>query len=558
MYVISNRDVAAMRVLDQWLHYVDTQEVLPLFERLEPDYTTSKLPMLDWVQYSEIVQHVCRDNNLSSLRQLSSTTQLREILDLLKEHNEKNRLRDVFSQTLLLAEDPSFALYGHSVVSTLLHYLQDAAYLTSTLLQSRSWSRNKAVLEPELISLAPAIAKRLVLLSNELASFVFQPLSILLHELKILPTDNLVDLVELIALTVRSPEVSLDLLLGVLEPEMSRLLVGRPRFTQQLTSALFGIALDHIDEAAGSSKPQPESIKLAVDGYKDEHTIVKTILRVDSSMTSSLKVGDHVRLTVTKGPHNDPFAKHFSMDALVSSIDPGTAAFRCLHDLPPYLADCAWQIVLCGSFVTSKTMFDAVRTFYIEREACCELYAPIIGLPDEEHVELENVKLRGLKDPSLNASQNDALIATMGHSLTLIWGPPGTGKTHTIIVILCQLLTQLPQSRFLVTAPTHNAVDNILRRFVNTKSAQEAGTTAVRVSTQVSRVMNFIISLAHPLTCSTPAVKSIARPPAIYLRRNARPRPHGQCSCTPKSPEANQRGPYGLHHMYWREPWAIA
>ena len=59
MYVISNRDVAAMRVLDQWLHYVDTQEVLPLFERLEPDYTTSKLPMLDWVQYSEIVQHVC-------------------------------------------------------------------------------------------------------------------------------------------------------------------------------------------------------------------------------------------------------------------------------------------------------------------------------------------------------------------------------------------------------------------------------------------------------------------------------------------------------------------
>ena len=178
-------------------------------------------------------------------------------------------------------------------------------------------------------------------MSNELASFVFQPLLILLHELKILPTNNLVDLVELIALTVRSPEVSLDLLLGVLEPEMSRLLVGRPRFTQQLTSALFGIALDHIDEAAGSSKPQPESIKLAVDGYKDEHTIVKTILRVDSSMTSSLKVGDHVRLTVTKGPHNDPFAKHFSMDALVSSIDLGTAAFRCLHDPPLYLADCA-------------------------------------------------------------------------------------------------------------------------------------------------------------------------------------------------------------------------
>ena len=162
-------------------------------------------------------------------------------------------------------------------------------------------------------------------------------------------------------------------------------------------------------------------------------------------------------------------------------------------------------------------------------------------------------------DPGLNDSQKEAIkFALASREVALIHGPPGTGKTHTIIIILCQLLRQLPKSRFLVTAPTHNAVDNILRRFVNTKSAKEAGTTAVRVSTQVSRVMNFIISLAHPLTCSTPAVKSIARPPAIYLRRNARPRPHGQCSCTPKSPEANQRGPYGLHHMYWREPWAIA
>lgn len=504
VYVISNRDVAAMRVLDQWLHYVDTQEVLPLFEELELDYATSKLTMLNWDRYSDIVRGVCRDNNLSSLRHLSSITQLREILDLLKEHDEKKRLRDVFSQALLLAEDPTFTLHGGSVVSTLLLYLQDTAYLTSTLLQSRSWSRNKAAMEHELTNIAPTIAKRLVLLSNELAGFVVQPLSVLLHDLKILPTQSFTELVELIALTVRSPEAALDLLLEVFEPETSRLLVGRPMSTQRFTLSLFGIALDHIDEAAGSPKPEPESIQLAVDGCKDNHTIVKSILRVDSSMASSLKVGDHVRLTVTKSPQNDPFTKLFSMDALVLSAESGTATFRCLHDPPPYLAHCAWHIALCGSFVTSKALFDAVRAFYTEREDCCKIYASLLGLPAADQIELQNVKLPVSRDPSLNASQNDALTAAMKHSLTLIWGPPGTGKTHTIIIILCQLLRQLPKSRFLVTAPTHNAVDNILRRFVNTKSAQEASTTAVRVSTQVSRVVSsFIVGTSTDIFISS-------------------------------------------------------
>ncbi|KAF9697067.1 hypothetical protein EKO04_005137 [Ascochyta lentis] len=497
VYVISNRDVAAMRVLDQWLHYVDTQEVLPLFEKLELEYTTSKLATLKWDEYSVIMQAVCRDNNLSSLRQLSSMTQLREILDLLKEHDEKIRLRDVFSQVLLLAEDPTFALRGGSLVSTLLQYLQDKAYLTSTLLQSHLWSRNKATMEEKLILFAPLIAKRLILVFNELDGFVFQPLSILLHELKILPKRCFAELVELVALTVRSPEAALDLLLEVFEPETSRLLIGRPKSIQRFTSSLFGIALDHIDEAAGSSKLEPESIKLVVDGRKDNHTIVKSDLRVDSSIATSLKAGDHVRLTATKSPQNDPFAKLFSMDALIMSVGPGTITLMCLHDPPPYIAHCAWDVTTCGSFVTSKTLFDAVSIFYTAREACCRIYAHLLGLPDADQIELQNVKLPVVRDPSLNSSQNDALAAAMRHSLTLIWGPPGTGKTHTIIIILRHLLRYLPKSRFLITAPTHNAVDNILRRFVNSKNAQETDVTAVRVSTQLSKVSLDL----RPFTC---------------------------------------------------------
>jgi hypothetical protein len=475
-----------MRVLDQWLHYVDTQEVLPLFEKLELNYTKPKLAMLEWGQHSELVRAVCRDNNLSSLRRLDDIAQVQAILDLLKEHDEKKLLRDVFAEILSLAADPAFALDGRTTLSTLLPYLQDAAYLTTNLLQSQLWSKHKLTMEDELNYLAPVTAKRLVLASNELAGFVRQPLSLLLHEVKRLTFQTFADLVELVALAVRSPEAALDLLLEIFEPESSRLLVGRPMAIHHFVLSLFGIALDHIDEAENTSKPESESIQLAVDDYQDGYTVVKCILRVDSSMGGSLKAGDHVRLTVTNPPQNDPFGKVFSMDALVLSKDSGSVTYRCLHDPPQYLAQCAWNIALCGSFVTSKTAIDAVTAFYTERESCCRIYGFLLGLRSVDQIELPNVELPVDRDPTLNQSQNDALTAAMQHSLTLIWGPPGTGKTHTIIVILCQLLRRLPKSRFLVTAPTHNAVDNILRRFVSTESAKETGVAAVRVSTQVS------------------------------------------------------------------------
>lgn len=478
-----------MKVLDQWLHYVDTEEVLPLFEKLEYEYATLKLSMVDWSKYPVSFRNICKDNNLSQLRHLKSLTELNDILSLLREYNERVRLRDVFSQVVLLASDPEFPLQGRSVLSSLLCYLQDAPYLTSILLQSHLWRQHKEIVELELVPMAPIIAKKLVLISNEFSSIARQPLSCLLREVKQVSLQEFAELVELIALTVRLSEAALDLFLEILEPETSRLLLGRPAAIRQFASSLFGIALDHIDEAASILKPEREIIQLIVSDYKDGHAIVKSEMRIDSAMNGLLKVGDHARLTVTNPPENDPSAKPFSMDVLILNAEPGAVTFRCLHDPPSYLAECAWSVTMCGSFVTSKTCFDAVTTFYTQREACCPIYASLLGLSDSDQIELSNIKLPVVTDLTLNESQNGALLAAMENSLTMIWGPPGTGKTHTIIVILNQLLRQLPSSRFLITAPTHNAVDNILRRFVNDKDAKDLGVTAVRVSTQVSSVI---------------------------------------------------------------------
>ncbi|KAF2878599.1 RNA dependent RNA polymerase-domain-containing protein [Massariosphaeria phaeospora] len=488
IYVISNRDVQSMRVSDQWLHFVDTEEVLPLFERLETDYKVTKLDDITWDTYSDIVKAIALDRNLAHLRLLSSVEDLESVFTLLSTHGERRYLRDVYAHILSLEASSSCSLDGRTVASTLLDYLPEATYLIPTFLQSQTWQTYKPVLEETLVHLAPTLLRELVLATNELAGFVRYPLSLLLKELKRIALQQFAELVELVALTVRSSEAALDLLLGLFEPETPRLLIGRPVAIRQFVSALYGIALDHIDEASNNGKPERESLKLAVDDHKDGFTIVESTLRVDSSLGGILKVGDHVRLTVTNPPQNAPLAKPFSMDALVLKAETGTATFRCLHTPPAYIDQCAWAISQCGSFVTSKTSFDAVMTFYTKHEACCRIYPLLAGLPDSRQIELPDVELPVTVDDTLNSSQNAALAAAMKHSLTFIWGPPGTGKTHTVVVILTQLLMALPQSRFLVTAPTHNAVDNMLRRFIRDDGVKKSGVIPVRVSTQLAKV----------------------------------------------------------------------
>jgi hypothetical protein len=137
--VISNRDVASRNVLDQWLHYVDTKEVLPLFESLELDYKTPKLEALDWEGVPELLRSVCRDNNLSSLRDITNIAEMQSILDILKEHNEKTRLRDVFCQLLSLEAGAMLHVDGQLVALSLLQYLPHATYLTPAFFQSQTW-----------------------------------------------------------------------------------------------------------------------------------------------------------------------------------------------------------------------------------------------------------------------------------------------------------------------------------------------------------------------------------------------------------------------------------
>ncbi|EME49460.1 hypothetical protein DOTSEDRAFT_84844 [Dothistroma septosporum NZE10] len=73
-------------------------------------------------------------------------------------------------------------------------------------------------------------------------------------------------------------------------------------------------------------------------------------------------------------------------------------------------------------------------------------------------------------DLALNDSQKDAIrFALAAQEVALIHGPPGTGKTHTLVELTLQLLKR--QLRLLVCGPSNVSVDNIVERLAPHKVA---------------------------------------------------------------------------------------
>lgn len=66
----------------------------------------------------------------------------------------------------------------------------------------------------------------------------------------------------------------------------------------------------------------------------------------------------------------------------------------------------------------------------------------------------------------LNRWQEEALVRSLARRLHLVWGPPGTGKSHTLVATITAALLQARADgrrlRVLVTAFTWSAIDNLM------------------------------------------------------------------------------------------------
>ncbi|KAH7171637.1 AAA domain-containing protein [Fusarium sp. MPI-SDFR-AT-0072] len=288
---------------------------------------------------------------------------------------------------------------------------------------------------------------------------------------EILSLHDIVNLLELAALTIQSTDLALDLFLDLLQPNASRFMVTDRNVTGHLLRNLIAIALDHIEEADNVAKRQQGLYELRLSPKDKKGNLIEIDFRIDA--TGTLKKESHVRLTTASLPSNVLVGNNYSTDALVVMSETGRARFKCLHQPPPYFRDYA------------------VKDLCIYQEDCCGVASIIFGLPapsipgpDHSFSRIER----------LNDSQNQAIMLALNSSLLCLWGPPGTGKTETIVEMICALQTANPKARILVTPPAHNAVDNMMRRYIQRLQkqplARKTQPDLVRVSTEVRKIVD--------------------------------------------------------------------
>ena len=125
-----------------------------------------------------------------------------------------------------------------------------------------------------------------------------------------------------------------------------------------------------------------------------------------------------------------------------------------------------WAVKVADD-VTFRRMKGAMERLRDMGEDDDALVRVLFGLDAPWGDEIEEVEWL---DESLNEGQREAVrFALAAREVALIHGPPGTGKTHTLIEVIRQLV--LRGQRVLVAGPSNVAVDNIVERLSTCKIA---------------------------------------------------------------------------------------
>lgn len=481
-----------MQNLDLWLKYVDTTEIIPLFDQTLREYTVPRLVDVDWSDEPEFVIKIAKEENLETLESLDSEKQYTEVFCRLLGRDAKALLLRCFKYLLQrLCSRHTACIETPVIIRVMIEFLYRAPFLSITFASDEFWGYIISEESESVKYSVQMVLSAIVLSTTNAESFIVEPFKKVLSYVESISFTHAKDLIELISLTVRSTDIALDLLLECLEPASRRILHQHtPHLADHFIRSLMGIALDHIDEA---SQPQPlrqglfdlEIVSSNLRGYP----VVKTNLRIDAPV-GALAATDHVRLTTASPPTNSTAMRNYSIDALVASCTSGSASFECFHPLPPFVEDCQWNLQNCGSYVTARTMVNAIHTFATQADSC-GIANQILGIEMKADADArEPASTEYVVRDSLNPSQKAAVKASILNSFTLLWGPPGTGKTYTIVEIIVQLQKTDTKRRILVTAPTHNAVDNVLRKYLAVSSKGNEQVLPLRVSTDVSYLLN--------------------------------------------------------------------
>uniref|UniRef100_A0A0W0GCD2 Putative RNA-directed RNA polymerase n=1 Tax=Moniliophthora roreri TaxID=221103 RepID=A0A0W0GCD2_MONRR len=493
IHVVSNRDRVSHQLFDLWFEHVPTEQRVKRFEREVAPYSLNEIKDVEWDEHPPWMQTMFypkQDQDVvTRLLEGRTPDEVDKCMELALAYHAEDELFWIYS--VILAQEPIrreqvikwMDLHPPLAFMLLKKYPPDEA--GSLPAESRPFCRN--------------ILHNIIRSSNQLGIACLVAFEKMTGTITQLSVEDYFSLLWLSALTIRSLQLLQETLLVLNDCRASQTDPPHSPALQYGHRHALGIAMDRAEEAAdecpcdADGKPRKQRTppsQTRLKRVEDNPFQVVATLRVDSR--TPIRLHSHVRLQAASKPDNR-WVPSIVLDGIVIQSMKGELKIELLHPPPPEMEVMDWNMYHAGSTATSRAMLDALARLLKDKSECCGFYSIITGHEEESAAPVEMFRpLLGQEEhlENLNGSQEMA-VRSCSVPLSLIWGPPGTGKTTVIVQILCALVkTKSEDSRILMTASTHNAVDNVLERFISINKTQNIlrEEQILRVATDLSKV----------------------------------------------------------------------
>ncbi|KAJ6607939.1 RNA-directed RNA polymerase [Mycena sp. CBHHK59/15] len=500
LHVVSNRDRVAHQLFDLWFEHVPTENRVKRFERQAAPYRLNDLKDIteeDWLNPEKYP--VWLKSAFHPKRQLGDFQRHLDTLSAL----QFDKSMDFSLQYHL--EDETFWIFNH-LISTLplrradvIKWIDRYPPLVFSLLKMYP-PLETCMLSEETSALGPQILRNLIRSANSLRVAVLVALEKLSATIARLPFGTYFDLLWLTAGSVRAQDLVQELLLVLND---CRLAHGPGDISDMAKrygdKHALAIAFDRAEEAFEEcpcdedGKPQRQRVAPAHTTLKyveDEALHVKAPIRIDAK--SAVRLHSHVRLQAASKPDNH-WIESIVLDGVVVQSMKGELKIELMHPPPPEMEEMDWNLYNAGSTATSKAMMEALLRLLDEREDSCRYYSIITGTTptDTTLASPSKSNLPSEQSARLNESQALAVVST-NSPLSLVWGPPGKLFTRwRVPAVYIHYHSGLnDETKILMTASTHNAVDNVLERFLDLNKTHNIlrEDQILRVATDISKV----------------------------------------------------------------------
>ncbi|KAH9925902.1 P-loop containing nucleoside triphosphate hydrolase protein [Epithele typhae] len=518
------------QLFDLRFEYVQTEEVMRRFDYTKRTFSYNNIADQDWgtdVTAQTIFDPSIPLQKAEEMLRLIDNVQLHAYFDTALRYRVESHVFAIFA--ILLDHD------GLPIEDTI--GFMDAYPSLVYVVLKKHIPEAGTHLPSDLAPIVPAIVRSIIRSANEMSIAALAALERLSHEIDALNLSTYFALLWSAGLCIRSPTLVQEVVL-VLHEARSSSRARDPVLTFAHTHAL-AIVFDSVEEAAdacpcddATGRPRRQRTRpvratlvspqappaqedsggaeAAAVAVATDKTVVVAHTRIDQP--SAIRIHSHVRLQLASiAEHTaEPRPRAAVVDAVVTRATRGEMYLEVAQPLPPEWREVDWDMYDAGGTATSAAMLAAVLKLAEKGYECCRINHMLIGLdpvasgaaagdedtgsqPEEGNDDDDEDSIR--LEAGLNASQEHAVRLAVRSGLCLIWGPPahpvtGTGKTTVVVQILAQILQRFPDAKVLMTASTHNAVDNVLERFVLFNSAHRIldEDRIIRAATDLSKV----------------------------------------------------------------------